>query len=100
MNSIRYCVWIVCTCLVPCLAFPYGQTSSWEDTIRLGKELRKLGRYQQAEQEYLAALQEAERFGEKDPRLSVVLENLGELRILRGNYSEAEKCLRLALSTE
>lgn len=62
--------------------------------------MRKQGHYHQAEQEYRAALQEAEEFGENDPRRAKVLENLGELRILRGDYPDAERCLRLALSLE
>jgi tetratricopeptide (TPR) repeat protein len=93
-------VCLICLLRGPAFFQGQGPAATWEEHLRFGKELRKQGHYQQAEQEYRAALQEAERFGENDPRRAKVLETLGELRILRGDYLDAERCLRLALSIE
>ena len=45
-----------------------------------------------------AALEEAEKFGEQDPRLATILNNLAALYLGQGQYDEAEPLFRQALA--
>ncbi len=47
---------------------------------------------------FLAALKEAEKFGEQDPRLATSLNNMAELYRIRGEYAEAELLIQRALA--
>ena len=57
----------------------FDQKMTWEQYIGEGLEAYKRGRYSQAEKLYLAALEKAEAFGDRDPRLGSTLKNLAEL---------------------
>ena len=66
------------------------QKMTWEQYIGEGLEANKRGRYSQAEKLYLAALEKAEAFGDRDPRLGSTLKNLAELYRSQGKYDKAE----------
>ncbi|MFQ5662850.1 MAG: tetratricopeptide repeat protein [Terriglobia bacterium] len=54
--------------------------------------------YAEAEKLLLAALQEAEKFGEQDPRFAASLNNLAELYRAQGKYEQAELLHQRALA--
>ncbi len=70
----------------------------WESYNDAGVEAYEQARYAEAEELYLAALEEAEKFGEQDPRLATVLNNLAALYRLQGKYTAAEPLHRRALA--
>ena len=87
---------------VLCLAFWLAGCSNeekrWEGLIADGETAYQAGRYAEAEKLFLAALKEAEEFGEQDPRLATSLNNLAELYYARGKYTEAEPLFQRALA--
>ncbi|MEE8199620.1 MAG: tetratricopeptide repeat protein [Candidatus Acidoferrales bacterium] len=54
--------------------------------------------YAEAEKLFLAALKEAEKFGEQDPRFAASLNNLAELYRTLGKYAQAEPLYERALA--
>ena len=70
----------------------------WEEYNDAGLEAYEQARYAEAEELYLAALEEAESFGEQDPRLATSLNNLAELYRAQGKYAEAEPLYQRALA--
>ena len=62
----------------------------WQKYNDAGVMAQEQARYAEAEELYLAALKEAESFGEQDTRLATSLNNLAELYRLQGKYIEAE----------
>ncbi len=75
-----------------------GQESLWKKYNVQGSEAFQQARYAKAKKLYLAALQEAEKFGEQDPRLAISLNNLAALYDTRGKYVRAELLYRRALA--
>ena len=72
------------------LTMACNQDSQWETFANAGKTAYRQGRYTEAEQQWQAALREAEQFGEQDTRLATSLNDLGELYRSVGKYGEAE----------
>ena len=64
------------------LGFWFACTSvsdeEWERYIQTGKEAYQQGRYTDAETSWLAALEQAKKFGDEDTRLATSLNNLAE----------------------
>ena len=56
------------------------------------------GQYAEAEKQLLTALDEAEKFGEQDPRLAISLNALGMVYDSQGGYAEAEPLYSRALA--
>ena len=82
-----------------CLAcFAVAQETAWEKYNRAGIEAARRGNYAEAEKQWSAALQEAEKFGPEDPRLAQSLGNLGVVYRFQGKYAEAEPLSKRALS--
>ncbi len=75
-----------------------GQESLWKKYNVQGSEAFQQARYAKAKKLYLAALQEAEKFGEQDPRLAISLNNLAALYDTRGKYGRAEPLYQRALA--
>ena len=73
------------------------QDLSWEEYTEAGLEAYEQARYDEAEESYLAALEEAEKFGDQDSRLATVLNNLALLYQDQGKYAEAEPLYQRAL---
>src|SRR5262249_3912697 len=74
--------------------------SLWREAIEQGNKLREQAHYAEAEQAYLTALAEAEKFGPEDPRLASSQNNLASLYCLQARYAEAEKLCLNALALE
>jgi len=93
-------VGVLCVMLVSALFIGCGQSagSPWESYIQAGEAAYKQGNYAEAEKQFLAALQVAEKFGPEVPRLATSLRNLAELYRAQGKYAEAEPLLRRALA--
>jgi len=70
---------------------------SWESYNAAGLEAHEQARYAEAEELYLAALEEAEQFGDQDPRLADSLNNLAFSYHGQGKYVEAEPLYQRAL---
>ena len=66
-----------------------AQERSWESYYEAGLEALEQARYAEAEDLFLAALEEAEKFGEQDPRLAMSLNNLALLYEDQGKNAEA-----------
>ena len=71
---------------------------SWESYTDKGLDAQKQARYAEAEELFLAALEEVERFGEQDPRLATSLKNLALLYHDQGKYAESESLNQRALA--
>ncbi len=87
-----------------CLAFWLAGCSNkekrWEGLIADGETAYQAGRYAEAEKPLLAALQEAEKFGEQDTRLATSLNNLAALYRAQGKYTKAEPLSQRALAID
>ncbi len=85
-----------------CLALsPTGcsnKETRWETLVADGETAFQAGRYAEAEKLCLAALEEAEDFGEQDPRLATSLNNLAVLYVAQGNYAQAEPFFQRAIT--
>ncbi len=82
-----------------CLAsFAVAQDTLWQTYMQATSRAYAHGQYPAAEKWLLAALREAEKFGEQDPRLARTLNALGEVYRTQGKYAEAEPLYRRALA--
>ena len=70
----------------------------WEKQAAEGVTALHQGRYADAQPLFENCLKLAEAFGEKDPRLSIALNNLGNLMENQARYAEAEPLLKRALA--
>ena len=73
----------------------------WTTYSDAGREAYEQGHYAEAEKQWMAALKEAEKFGQQDRRLAHVatsLNNLAELYHKQGKYAEAEPLYKRALA--
>ena len=75
-----------------------AQDTAWEKYMKAGEEACQRAQYAEAEKQFLAALQEAEKFGPKDSRLATSLNNLALLYDAQGQYAQAEPLYRRALA--
>ena len=71
-------------CLLLLSACPAYQENSWEKYNEAAKRAYEQADYVEAEKLFLAALSEAEKFGEKDSRFATSLNNPGELYRAQG----------------
>lgn len=69
----------------------------WETFINLGKEAFSRQDYQQAEEAYVAALEQADQFGAVDPRLALTLNNLAAAHQAQGKLHSSFELLGRAL---
>ncbi len=70
----------------------------WEKDIVAGMQAYQQGRYAQAEKSWLAALEQAKKFGDENAPLGVSLNNLANLYHAQGKYAEAEPLYRRSLA--
>ena len=78
------CAWCFLCCTAPAQA-------SWEAYQQAGEAAYNDGRYAEAERMFLAAVREARYFGPQDPRLDISLNKLALLRVVRGQYTLAQR---------
>jgi tetratricopeptide (TPR) repeat protein len=74
-----------------------GGASEWERHMDAGKSAYRQRRYAEAQKEFLTALQEAEKFGTRDPRLARTLNDLAAVYSTQEKYAEAESLYYRAL---
>ena len=97
MTSTRT-VWLLVLGVVCVSSSAVVQDTAWEKYNGAGMAAYAHGRHAEAEKHWKAALKEAEKFGERDPRLATSLNNLGLLQSGQGRYTEAEPLFRRALA--
>jgi hypothetical protein len=56
-----------------------AQETQWEERINAGRAALEERRYEEAERQFKAAVEEAEGFGPRDPRLITSLQTLADL---------------------
>ena len=76
----------------------WTKDTHWEKVSNAGMKAFQEGRYSKAEKHLTAALEEAEKFGEQDPRLATSLDNLAFLFHNQRIYGEAEPLLQRSLA--
>src|SRR6516165_4953865 len=69
----------------------------WAVLALEGNKAYKAGRYPEAEEKLAGAVKEAEKFGPKDARLSLCLNDLAAVYLAQGRYAEAEANYRRSL---
>ena len=79
-------------------AFTASQETSWEKYMEAAGKAYQQADYVKAEKLVKAALREAEKFGEQDPRFATSNNNLAELYRTRGNYAQAEPLYKRSLA--
>ncbi len=89
-------VGILCVLLLPTQAS--AQSTLWERYNDAGREAYQQGRYAEAEKQFIAAHEEAKKFGPEDPRLATSLNKLAELHYTQGQYPEAEPLYQRSLA--
>ncbi len=90
-------VGLLCLGLWPMVAAS-DQETRWDSIMADAVKAYQQADYAQAEKLLLAALKEAEKFGNQDPRLATSLNNLAELYRAQGNYEQAEPLHQRALA--
>jgi tetratricopeptide (TPR) repeat protein len=75
-----------------------AQDSWWESYIAAGQEAYQRADYAEADNQFMAALKQAEGFGPQDPRLATSLNGLAALYRSLGRYTEAEPLHKRALA--
>jgi tetratricopeptide (TPR) repeat protein len=68
----------------------HADEAVWEQHNQAGMSAYQRGQYDEAEEQFKAALGSAKGFGEDDPRFATSLNNLAELYLAQGRYAEAE----------
>lgn len=82
--------------LIPC-AWAQEAEEPWKNLVAEGQHAAGDKDYAKAEQAYLKAVHEAERFAADDWRVGVTLESLGQLYTTERKFSDADTALRRAL---
>ena len=90
-------VGLLCLGLWPMVAAS-AQETRWDSIMAGAAKAYQQADYAQAEKLLLAALQEAEKFGEQDPRFAASLNNLAELYRAQGKYEQAEPLYQRAMA--
>jgi len=97
LSKVSWCLAIVTALPFVGLHSAFAQTATWETQHAAAKQAFNEHRYADAEKDYLAALTEAENFGEKDARLVTTVFDLGVLYYTQRRYDEAEPLLQRAV---
>ncbi len=74
-----------------------AQETRWDSIMADAAKAYQHADYAEAEKLFLAALKEAEKFGEQDPRSATSLNNLALLYYAQGKYTQAEPLYQRAL---
>ena len=83
-------------CLYPVVTS--ATEASWQRYINSGQLAFQRGRHARAEKQFTVALEDAETMGEKNPRLAITLNLLGEVCRIQGKFLEAEPLFQRALT--
>jgi len=90
-------VGLLCLGLWPMVAAS-AQETRWDSIMADAAKANQQADYAQAEKLLLAALKEAEKFGEQDLRFAASLNNLAALYDTQGKYAQAEPLFQRALA--
>jgi tetratricopeptide (TPR) repeat protein len=71
---------------------------SWDSLVYRGSEARKAYQYEEAEKLLEAALRQAEKFDEQDPRLTTTLRELADTYFMRKKFAQSEGLYRRELN--
>jgi tetratricopeptide (TPR) repeat protein len=95
----RWKQWIPVTELLLVIGCSVGlaEDAAWQKAVDDGNHVREQSGHSEAEQAYLAAIDEAERFAPTDPRLALSQYQLAALYHATGRFREAEPLYRQAL---
>ncbi len=74
-----------------------GAADTWKDLVTQGQHAAANNEYARAEESFLKALHEAERFAADDWRVGTTLESLGQVYTEEKKFGEAESAYRRAL---
>ncbi len=85
-------------CLALGLVPASAQETRWEALMADATKAYQRADYAEAERLLLVALQEAEKFGQQDPRLAISHLALGTVYLEQGRYAEAEPLLQRSLA--
>src|SRR5439155_1002812 len=98
MRNAKFC-FLVCTCcvFVSLLAGCTRDDRRWKQQIDAADDAKNAGNYQEEETHLLAALHEAESFGE-DARHATTLDRLALVSINLGHYQDGEEYGKLAVA--
>jgi tetratricopeptide (TPR) repeat protein len=93
-------VFPVAVCVLVLARFSNAQSAdnTWKDLIVKASYSAEANDYAKAEQTYLQALHEAERFGADDARVGTTLNDLGQIYRKEKKFAEAESAYRRASS--
>jgi tetratricopeptide (TPR) repeat protein len=89
-----------CLLLFSVLCFPaqgHGQETLWQNYRAAGNAAALQGRYEDAENLFRAAIEQAERFGSLDPRLADSLNQLAILYATQQKFAQAEPLFQRSL---
>jgi tetratricopeptide (TPR) repeat protein len=75
-------------------------SDSWKSLVEEGNASYENGKIPEAEVKFIAALEEAEKFGEEDPRLALSLNNLAAMYHEQGKYTMAEPLYKRSLDIQ
>ena len=87
---------VLCLALLPAQAS--AQEERWDALIDAGVTAYERTDYAEAERQFKAALEVAERFGARDARLATSLDALGQIYFLQGRYTEVEPLFQRAIT--
>lgn len=73
-------------------------SDTWKSLVEAGNASYERGKIPEAEVKFLAALEEAEKFGETDPRLALSLNNLAAMYHEQGKFTMAEPLYKRSLA--
>jgi len=83
--------------LICCASLAFAGQADWQKRMLEANRLDRDGRYSEAEDLYVASLDEAEKSGATGRWLAESLNNLAAHYFLCGNYTQAEPLYRRAL---
>jgi tetratricopeptide (TPR) repeat protein len=76
---------------------PANATAAWQQAYDTGRQAYEHGNYPEAQKMFAAAVQEAEPFGDQDPRLARSLNDLAAAYAAQGKYTAAEPLYKRSL---
>ncbi|HEY9868292.1 MAG TPA: tetratricopeptide repeat protein [Candidatus Obscuribacterales bacterium] len=68
----------------------YADYAVWQRLTSAGEKALQAGKSEEAERLFLSALREAEKFGQRDPRLLLTLHKLSDVYRTMGKYAQAD----------
>ena len=90
--------WFLVACLFVVSTAAFSAESRWEEYREAGNVALKHGHLEKAARLFTAALEEAEQFGSRDPRLARSLVDLARVYDAQGQTTDADRLYKRALA--